>query len=76
MGFDWKIAGAKALRDFVITCLAVGGVAVTSYFSIPEHIAPILGVLPDTVQHALIPLASSFFVFAHNWINNRNGASQ
>ena len=56
----------------MITCLAVGAASITAYFSIPENLATAFGVLPATVQTALIPLASSAFVFAHNWLVNRD----
>lgn len=72
MSYDYKIGAAKAIRDFVITALAVAGVAVAGYFSLAENLASVLGFLPDTVEKALIPLLSSFFVFALNWIKERN----
>jgi hypothetical protein len=68
MGYDWKVGAAKALRDFAITCLAV----ITAYYAIPNNLTAVLASLPVPVQQAAIPLLSSFFVFAHNWINNRN----
>lgn len=72
MGYDFKVGAAKAIRDFVITCGAVGGAAVLSYFTVPEHIAAVIGFLPETVQHALIPLLSSAFVFGLNWLKERD----
>lgn len=75
MGYDFKIGAAKAIRDFVITALAVGAAAVCAYFSIPANIGALIGFLPETVQHALIPLLSSFFVFAFNWMKERNRPS-
>lgn len=71
MGYDFKIGAAKALRDFIITALAVAGAAVCSYFAVPENIASVLGFLPDSVEKALIPLLSSAFVFGLNWLKNR-----
>lgn len=71
MGYDIKIGASKAIRDFVLTALAVAGVAVAGYFSLPENLAAVLGFLPDTIEKALIPLLSSFFVFALNWLKER-----
>lgn len=71
MGYDIKIGAAKALRDFIITALAVGAVAISAYFSVPEHIGAVLGFLPDSIEHALIPVASAFFVFLTNWLRER-----
>lgn len=72
MGYDPKVGAAKALRDFVITCLAIAGVAVAGHFSVPENLAPVLGFLPDTVEKALIAILSPAFVFAYNWLKERN----
>lgn len=72
MGYDPKVGAAKALRDFVITALAIGGAAVFSYFSVPENLALILGFLPDTVEKAFIGILSPLFVFGYNWLKERN----
>lgn len=72
MGYDPKVGVAKALRDFIITALAIGGAAVLSYFSVPENIAPLLGFLPETVKVALIGILSPVFVFGYNWLKERN----
>ena len=71
MGYDWKVGAVKALKDFIITALAVAGAAIATYFASPDNLAPILGVLPDTVEKALIPILSSAFVFAANWFKQR-----
>ena len=72
MGYDPKVGVAKALRDFVITALAIGGAAVLSYFSVPDNLAPILGFLPETIKTALIGIISPMLVFALNWLKERN----
>lgn len=72
MGYDVKVGAAKALRDFVITALAIGGTAILAYFSVPENLALILGFLPDTVEKALIAVLSPAFVFGYNWLKERN----
>ena len=72
MAYDWKIGVAKALRDFFITSVAVGGAAVAAFFAVPANIAAVTGFLPETVQHALIPIISAGFVFALNWMRERN----
>jgi len=70
--YDIKVGAAKAIRDFVITAGAVAAAAICGYFSVDANIAAFLGFLPDTVQHALIPIISSAFVFAANWLRERN----
>lgn len=72
MGYDIRIGLAKAIRDFVITALAVGGAAVCAYFADANHLAALIGFLPDTIEKALTPLLSAFFVFALNWFKERN----
>lgn len=72
MGYDPKVGVAKALRDFVITALAVAGAAVFAYFGVPENLAPILGFLPDNIEKALIAILSPLFVFGYNWLKERN----
>lgn len=72
MGYDPKVGAAKALRDFVITSLAIGGAAVCAYFSVAENLAPVFGFLPDTIEKALIAILSPAFVFAYNWLKERN----
>lgn len=72
MGYDPKVGAAKALRDFVITALAIGGAAVCAFFSVPENLAPIVGFLPDTIEKALIAILSPAFVFAYNWLKESN----
>lgn len=72
MGYDIKIGAGKALKDFFVTAGAVAGVAICGYFSLPEHISAVIGFLPDTIEHALIPLLSSAFVFGLNWLKERN----
>lgn len=71
MSYSWKVGAYKAFKDFVITALAVAGAAVAAYFAVPDNLAPILGFLPDTIEKALIPILSSAFVFAANWLKQR-----
>lgn len=71
MGYDPKVGAAKALRDFVITALAIGGVAIFEYFAVPENLAVVLGFLPDTVEKAFIAILSPLFVFGYNWLKER-----
>lgn len=68
MGYDIKIGAAKAIRDLVITSLAV----ICSYFAVPENLASVLKDLPGPIAQAAIPLFSAFFVFALNWVKERN----
>lgn len=70
--YDPAVGAKKALRDFVITALAIGGAAVASYFSVPENLATVLGFLPDTIEKALIAILSPLFVFGYNWLKERN----
>ncbi len=70
--YDPAVGAKKALRDFVITALAIGGAALASYFSVPENLATVLGFLPDTIEKALIAILSPLFVFGYNWLKERN----
>ncbi len=72
MGYDIKIGAAKALRDFFITSAAVAGAAVLEYFSVPEHLAKVLSVLPDSVEKASIAIISPLIVFGLNYLRERN----
>lgn len=72
MGYDFKIGAAKALRDFAITSAAVGGAAILSYFAVPENLAKVLGVLPDSVEKAAIAVISPLIVLALNYVRERN----
>lgn len=72
MGYDPKVGAAKALRDFVITALAIGGAAVFAHFGVPENLAKVLGFLPDNIEKALIGILSPLFVFGYNWLKERN----
>lgn len=73
MGYDFKVGAAKALRDFIITSLAVGGAAVVGYFMQEQNLASLVGFLPDSVEHALIPVLSALLVFAHNYLKEKVG---
>ena len=68
---DWKKTFAKALRDLIVTSVAVGGSAALVYFNDPEHLKHALASLPETVQLALIPLLSSAIVVLQNWLSHR-----
>lgn len=76
MNYSWRIGAYKAFRNFLVTVLAVAAIAVATYLSIPENLALLLGFLPDTVEKALIPPVAALFVFASNWLKERNKPSQ
>jgi hypothetical protein len=71
MGYDPKVGAAKALRDFVITALAIGGLAIFEHFMVPENLALVLGFLPDTIEKAIIAILSPLLVFGYNWLKER-----
>jgi hypothetical protein len=63
---NWKLVAQKAARDLLVTIAAVGGSAVLVYYQDPEHLKLILGVLPQTLQLALIPILSALITAALN----------
>ena len=69
--YDVKIGLRKAGKDFLITCAAVGGAAVAAYYADAQHLAELIGFLPDTIERAATPLLSAFFVFSLNWLRER-----
>jgi hypothetical protein len=58
MGHDWAKTLKAAGLDLMLTCAAV----LTAYFSDPANLAGVLGVLPEHLRLALIPLISAGFV--------------
>ncbi len=56
---DWKKTLMKGVKDLLVTIVAVGGTSVLTYYLDPEHLKQLLGVLPQTLQLALIPLVSA-----------------
>ena len=58
VGHDWSKTGKAVAADLAITSVAV----LAAYFSEPEHLAALLGVVPESLRLALIPLVSAGLV--------------
>ncbi len=58
MGHDWSKTARAVAIDFGLTSAAV----LTAYFSDPAALASVLGVVPEHLRLALVPLLSAAFV--------------
>ena len=74
--YDFTLTIEKALKDFVVTALAVAaaaaGGAVGEYFSKSENIEAAFAALPHPLVALLIPLVSAASVALMNWAKHRN----
>lgn len=71
-GFDFKIAAIKMGKLF---CWAVLG-SVLSYYGTPDHLATLLGVLPEHLREAVTPFVITAIASAWKWYQNKDNEIQ
>lgn len=67
-GYSFGRTVAKAVQALLLAALAV----IAANFAVPENLEPIFGMLPDSIEHALIPLIAGAFAALSNWLKNRS----
>jgi predicted ribosomally synthesized peptide with SipW-like signal peptide len=69
-GYEPLKTAGKAVKSFIVTSAAIGGMAVLGYFTDSEHIKAVIGASPLAL--ALLPLLTAAIRAIDNYWRHRN----